>query len=485
MNKKSIVKNYIYNVIYEVLSIIIPIITTPYLSRVLGAEKTGIYSYTISIITYFILFGSLGVAMYGKREIAFNQINEEKRSKIFFEILLLRFITLSISMVIFYFIFCLQGEYRSYYAILLLEIVANIIDISWFFHGLEEFKRTVTRNIIIKLISTVSIFIFIKTKDDLWNYFLIYVLSALLGNLSLWLSLSKFIKKPHFRTLNIKRHLMPTIVLFIPQIATQIYTVLDKVMIGTIVSNKAEVGFYEQAQKMIKLFLTIATSFGVVMMPRVAATFAEGNNNKIKKYMNISFSFVMFLAFPLMFGVMSIAYQFVPIFYGEGYAKVAPLLCIISPIIVLIGLSNVIGTQYLLPTKQQNKYTTSVVIGALINFILNIILIGKYASIGGAIATVIAELCVTSIQFYLIKNELKIKEIFLRVYKYIIASIIMFAFNKLVIGQILSGIVSIIIQIIMSSIIYILLLLIMKDKMVIEVISIFKNKTLNYREKKK
>ena len=476
MGKKSVAKNYIYNVLYEILAIIIPLITTPYLSRVLGAEKIGIYSYTLSIVTYFILFGSLGVAMYGKREIAFVQKDEDKRSKTFFEILIFRFITLSISMIIFYFVFCSHGDYQTYYKILLLEIIANMVDISWYFQGLEEFKKTVIRNVIVKIISAASIFIFVKTQNDLWKYFYIYALSTLFGNITLWLYLPKYIKKKKIKELDIKKHIKPNIMLFIPQIATQIYTVLDKTMIGTIISDKAEVGYYEQAQKMIKLLLTLATSLGIVMMPRVAATFAEGNKEKIKEYMKTSFSFILMLTFPLMFGMSSIASHFVPVFYGKGFDKVAILICVISPILVLIGLSNVTGTQYLLPTKQQNKYTLSVVVGAIVNFILNLILIKHFKSVGASIATVIAELAVTVTQFHLVKDQISFKEVLKIGYKYFIASLIMFACS-MVIGKLINNnLIAVIVQVIVSTFIYFMALIAMKDTFIKDLIKKFKNK---------
>lgn len=476
MSKKSIAKNYIYNVAYEILALIIPLVTTPYLSRVLGAEKIGIYSYTISVVTYFILLGSLGTAMYGKREIAFCQNDLNKRSKSFFEILLLRTITLSISVIIFYFTFCLNGDYKVYFIILLFEILANIIDISWFFQGIEEFKKTVIRNTIVKIISTILIFLFVKSQKDLLIYFLIYVSSTLLGNLSLWLYIPKYITKDCIKKLNLKRHIKPTIMLFIPQIATQIYTVLDKTMIGAIISDKSEVGFYEQAQKMIKLLMTLATSFGAVMMPRIAATYAKGNIDKIKNYMKQSFSFILLLTFPLMFGICSIINHFVPLFYGAGFEKVSSLICIISPILVIIGLSNVIGTQYLLPTKQQNKYTISVVVGAVVNFILNLVLIHKYASIGASIATVVAELSVTIIQLFLVKNQFNIMDIFKLSYKYFISAIIMF-FISIFIGYLIdSNLISIIIQMIVSCFVYFGMLLLLKDKMFMYIIKKIKSK---------
>ncbi len=478
MGKKSVKKNYIYNLLYQILVMIIPLITTPYLSRVLGAENIGIYSYTLSITTYFILFGSLGVAMYGQREIAYVQDDIRKRSRAFYEIFIMRLLALAVSLFIFYISFCLHGEYSIYYKILVFEIIATIFDISWYFQGLEEFKKTVMRNMLVKLISVICIFVFVKNSSDLNKYYIIYVLSNLLGNLSLWIYIPKYTDKIKLKELRINRHLKPTIMLFIPQIATQIYTVLDKTMLGTMIYDKSEVGYYEQAQKIIKLLMTIATSLGVVMMPRIAATYSKGDKEKIREYMNNSFSFISLLAFPLMFGTISIAYKFVPIFYGSGYDKVAPLMCVVSPIIVFIGLSNVTGTQYLLPTKQQNKYTTSVIIGAIVNFVLNIVLIKKYASIGASIATVIAEFCVTLTQFLLIRNEIKFKEIFSMIYKYIVAAIIMFVCSILIGNFISNNAFSILVQIIVSSIIYFVVLLMMNDKMIIEGITILKNKII-------
>ena len=476
--QKSITKNYIYNLFYQILIIIVPLITTPYLSRVLGAENIGIYSYTLSITTYFILLGSLGVSTYGQREIAYVRDDKKLTTKTFIEILTMKVITLTISIIIFYFTFANNGEYSTYYKILLLEIVANMIDISWFFQGQEEFKKTVIRNMIVKLISVICIFLFVKTQEDLIKYFLIYVLSTFLGNLSLWLYLPKYLQKIKIKELNIWKHLKPTIGLFIPQIAVQIYTVLDKTMIGTIVEDKSEVGFYEQAQKIIKLLVTIATALGTVMIPRMANTFANGERDKLRGYMNKSFKFVLLLAFPLMLGIISIVDKFVPIFYGDGYEKVIYLIITISPIILAIGLSNVIGAQYLLPTKQQKKYTISVVIGAIVNFIFNMIFLNLWRAIGASIATVIAEFTVTGIQFYLIRKEIKVLDVLKMAKKYFIASIIMFSISSILSILIKDNLLSIIIQIGVSGVSYIGLLLLMKDDLIFEGIDKIKKKII-------
>ena len=473
---KSIKKNYIYNLMYQVLAMIVPLITTPYLSRVLGPERIGIYGYTLSITTYFILFGSLGVAMYGEREIAYNQNDINKRSRVFFEIFIMKAITILISMVIFFLTFCTHGQYSTYYRILLLEVLANMIDISWFLQGIEGFKKTVVRNSLVKIVSLICIFTFIKSKEDLMLYFMIYVLSTFLGNLSFFLYLPKFVTKVPIKELKPFNHLKPTISLFIPQIAIQLYTVLDKTMIGTIIPDKSEVGYYEQAQKIVKLLLTIATSLGTVMVPRMASTFAEGNKEKIKEYLNNSFRFVMMIVFPLMFGIISVAEKFVPIYYGPGYDKVTYLICIISPILVAIGLSNVIGTQFFIPTKRQKEFTISVTCGAIVNFILNLILIYKYQSIGASIATVIAEMTVTGVQFYLARKDISFIDVIKSIRNYFFASILMFIVSILI-GKLISNeMISIIVQVITSGIVYFGLLLTLKDQLIKVGIEIIRNR---------
>lgn len=498
MAKKSIAKNYIYNLVYQVLILVLPLITTPYLSRVLGAEGIGIYSYTYSIVTYFILFGSLGVAMYGQREIAYAQENIEARKKVFIEIIIFRFVTVFLATIAYYFLFIRGDEYQIYYQILLLELIAAAFDISWFFQGMEEFKRTVTRNVLVRICSVTLVFILVKTKEDLAKFTLIYSIADLVGNLSLWMYLPKYIRGVKIKNINVLQHIPQIVLLFIPQIANQIYKILDTTMIGKLVADKTETGYYEQGQKVIRLLLTVVTSLGIVMIPRMASTFASGDKKQINSYMKISFNFVFFLAFPIMFGIVSIAESFVPVFFGSGYDKVVVLINIISPIIILMGIANVIGNQYLLPTKKQKEYTISITIGVIANFILNYILILQYASIGASIATVLSQLIVDVIQLNYIKKDIDMKEMFKGVWKYLMAAIVMFgacyivktalainAVTELLANMALSismsktyfiNIISIISQIITGIIAYIVMLVLLKNEYVFMFLNKVKSK---------
>ena len=478
--KKSIKKNYLYNVTYQILCIILPIITTPYLARTLGPNGTGIYGYTISITTYFVLFGSLGISLYGQREIAYNQNDINKRSKVFLELFVFRMITMSLAMILFFFFFCLKGQYHLYYRILTLELVSNIFDISWFYQGIEEFKKVVVRNSFIKFVNIILIFLLINGPEDTGLYLIIYVMSGLLGNLSMWLQLRKYVVFQKVKIKTIFKYLLPILALFIPQIAVQIYTVLDKTMIGLILKNMSEVGFYEQAQKIVKITLTLVTSLGIVMVPRIASLYKKNDRNQINMYMKKVFNFVWFLGTPLLFGIIGIAQKFVPWFFGPGYNKVVILMICLSPIVYAIGFNNIIGVQYLIPTGKQKIFTISVSIGALTNFILNFILINFVGSVGACISTVLAETFILIYQiFYVYKNkDFDIKSLYKGSSKYIVSGIIMMILVYLTGLPFKATILTTFIQIFVGFVVYLLLMFIFKDKFFLEYYNSLKKQLL-------
>ena len=477
MAKKSITKNYIYNMVYQALTLILPLITTPYLSRVLGAEGIGIYGYTFSVVTYFVLFGSLGVALYGQREIAYAGEDKGKRKKIFIEVNIFRWITIAIATLIYFFIFMRNNTYQTYYRILLFELFAAAFDISWFFQGMEEFKKTVIRNVLVRICSVALVFLIVKTKEDLAKFVLIYSLADFIGNLSLWLYLPKYTSGIKVKNIEVWKHLIPIIMLFIPQIANQVYKILDTTMIGKLVLDKSETGYYEQSQKVIRLLLTIVTSLGVVMVPRMASTFASGDKEKVNEYMKMSFKFVFFIAFPLMFGIVSISKSFVPLFFGEGYDKVVLLITIMSPILVLMGMANVVGTQYLLPTKRQKEYTISVTIGVIVNFFMNYFLIKRYAAIGASIATVLSQLVVDTVQLYYIRKDINIKNMIILAWKYLCSAVVMYVFcfiTSLVVSR--GYVFEISAQVLVGAIVYFVMLIILKDDYVYKFLNTVKNR---------
>ena len=292
----------------------------------------------------------------------------------------------------------------------------------------------------------------------------------------MWAYIPKLVGKVKVRELEIKKHIKPTIVLFLPQIATSVYTVLDKTMIGLLTGVEEEVAYYEQGQKIIKIVLTFITSLSTVMLPRVANLFQLQLLDEIKNYLKKSFRFALFLSFPMMFGLMAVSCNIVPWFFGAGYDRVIPNMSIIAPITVAISMSGIIGTQYLLPTGRQREYTISVLTGCAVNFFLNFLLIPHLLSIGAAVATVIAETSVTGVQVYFTRKDFKFGEIISNNKHYIISSLIMFIPTYLLARYLPSSIVNTFICVAVGGLIYVGLLFVLKDETLLEAVSKIKGK---------
>lgn len=457
----KIIKNYLYNVANQLIVLIIPLITVPYISRVLGSEGVGINAFTNSIIQYFILAGSIGINLYGNRTIAYYRDNRKKMSNTFWEIAFLRLFCITLSYSVFLIFLLFVDRYQTFYLYQSLLIIAAGFDISWFFMGIEDFKKTVLRNIFVKLLSLCSIFIFVKEQNDVGIYILILSISMLVGNLTLWPYLKKAVQPPEFKQLRFKHHLRPAFALFVPQIATQVYLVLNKTMLG-VFTGVVSAGYYDNTDKIVKMLLAIITATGTVMLPRMANTFAKGNTDQVKKYLYASFDFVSAISFPMAFGLAAVAPTFSVWFLGDEFAITGTLIPMMSLIIVFIGWSNVIGTQYLLPTNQTKFYSSSVIIGSIINFIMNIVLIPTIGVYGAVIATVVSEFAVTGVQLYYVRTTVSVQELLSKKWIYLIASLLMYVVVRYLNGILKAGIISFGIQIGIGMIIYFILLSVLK-----------------------
>lgn len=457
----KVVKNYLYNAAYQIFILIVPLITTPYLARVLGPNGVGINAYTNSIIQYFILFGSIGVSLYGNRQVAFVRDDKSKLTKTFYEIFFMRLITITLAYAIFLIFLALTKQYHVYYLAQSVSIIAAAFDISWFFMGVENFKVTVLRNFVVKIVTLVCIFAFVKSKADLTTYILILSLSLLIGNLTLFPNLRKYIGKFKFSDLQLMQHLRPSLTLFVPQIATQVYLVVNKTMLGSLTSVDAA-GYFDQSDKMVKVVLALVTATGTVMLPHVANAFMRGEIEKTKQFLYKSFKFVTVVSVPMMFGLMAVSDKFVPLFFTSKFNSVAPLMMIESVIILLIAWSNALGTQYLLPTNQNKAFTTSVVMGAIVNIIANVPLILLWGANGAAIATVISEFVVTGYQMYAVREQIDLHELFRDTGKFLVSGILMLIAVKIIDSMTPATWLMIICEIVVGIIVYLLGLIIMK-----------------------
>lgn len=462
MAKKSIKKNYIYNLTYQILLLFTPLITTPYLSRVIGADGVGTVSFAESIVSYFTLFATLGITTFGQREISYVQDNKEKRSQVFWETKLLQVI-ISLNILLIYIIFVIFQHNKEIYLILSFNIIAVLVDVVWLFQGMEEFEKIVLRNIIFKVISIVYIFVAVKTKDDILKYVFGLTFLLFLSNISLWTYIPRFVEKPNLRKIKPFRNIKIVLSLFIPTIAIQIYTVLDKTMIGIITQSTFENGYYEQAIKISKIVMTIVTSLGTVMIPRIGYHFGRGETEKVNILMYYAYRFVWFLGIPLCFGLLGTASNFVPWFLGDGFDKVIPLLSILGFLIVAIGINNVTGMQYLIPTKRQNLFTITVLIGAGVNFILNLILIHFFQSIGAAIASVVAETTIALVQLYFVRKEFSIKTILGSSWHYFVAGVAMLVGLEILNNKFSPSAIHTFLMVICGALIYFMVLYIFKD----------------------
>ena len=392
----NIKKNFIYSTAYQVLNVITPFITAPYLSRVLGAEGIGIQSYTASIQYIFLLVASLGTLSYGSREISMHRENVNERSKLFWEIELMVICTTGIALIGWVILCLFSTRYKIFYCVLAIGIFANMFDITWFFNGLEQFKLTVVRNSAFKIFGIVLLFVLIKSSDDLLLYIFITAVTSFLSNLSLWPYMKRYLVRIDFRKLSFRRHFRETFVYFIPTIASSVYTVLDKTLLGLITSDATQNGYYQQAEKIINLAKSVVfTALNSIVGVRNAFLFSEKRFSEIHEKIKTSFNYIFFMGFGCCFGIMGVARTFVPVFFGVGYNQVIGLLYIFAPIIVIVGISNCLGSQYYTPCGRRKESTNYLIVGSVINLILNILLIPQFGAEGAAIASVIAETVVS------------------------------------------------------------------------------------------
>lgn len=374
----------------------------------MGAEKIGIYSYAYSIATYFGLFILLGLNNYGNRTIASVRDDKDKLSKTFCSIYAMQLI-MSLFVIIIYILYTLfLSSDRLMAWTQLIYLISVSLDINWFFFGMEQFKLTVSRNTIIKILNLIFIFVLVKNQSDLYIYGLIMVCGPLLSQLILWLFIKKYIIFRRVSLNDVYVHVKPNLILFIPVIAISLYTIMDRVMLG-MMSSMTEVGYYENSNKLTQIPVMAISSLGTVMLPRISNMISNGRKEESIRYIQKSLILSILLSTSMAFGLCAVSNEFVPIFYGNGFGKCKNVISILVLSSIFISWANVIRTQYLIPNKKDKIYIVSVFLGAIVNVIINLILIPKLMSIGAAIGTICAEFSVCAYQTYKIKNELNIK----------------------------------------------------------------------------
>lgn len=423
---KSVKKNLMYNSIYQISAIIIPLIVTPYLSRVLGAEGLGQYAYSYSIAYYVTLFVKLGLNTYGNRTVALARDNRQELSNTFWNIYITQFllgILLTSGYVVY--VFCLVDK-NKIALMMIFVIVSSFFDITWFFYGLEEFKTTTIRDISVKVITVIGIFIFVKNSVDVWKYTFIMVMGFLISQLLLWPSLLKRIDWVKPTRKEILRHLKLNLILFLPTVAVSLYKTMDKIMLGSL-AGQIEVGYYESCEKVLNVPLAIINALGTVMLPHMTYVYAGDKVDDAIHIIRKSEHLMVMISSVIGCGIMAVASEFVPLFYGKGFEKCIGLFYILLPSCIFLAFANVIRTQYLIPKEKDKEFVISLFCGAIVNIITNLCLIPKYQAYGAAIGTLFAEMTVCIIQIIFANKYIPILKIGTECFLYVGISFIMFS----------------------------------------------------------
>ncbi|OFI47924.1 hypothetical protein BG262_07995 [Floricoccus penangensis] len=422
----KLIKNIIYNTGYQVLSLIFPLITIPYVSRIFGIDGMGSAAYTNTVVSYFSLFAALSSVLYGNREVAYNQDNKENRSIVFWEIFFIKAITTTISVISFLFlvIFVIKEDYVLYFMQSFILLAVGL-DISWYFMGVEEFKNIILRNMLIKILAVIVTFTFVKSPNDLWIYVGTVPISTFLGNLSMWPFMKNEVNLVRFKDLNLKRHIKPMLQLFLPQILIQFYLYLNKLMLGNM-DSKAAAGIFDQSDRFIRVAVTLVTSLSAAVIPRIAYLHSTHQEEEISNIMYRSFRMVNAISIFSMFSIMAVSESFAVYFLGSEFKEVGIVMFIQSIMIVFVAWANVLGNQYLLPTNMIKEFNIGAFIGLIVNVVMNLILIPKLGVVGATITTVLTEVAVTLYQMFVLRKRFNIATFLFETWKYLLAGILVF-----------------------------------------------------------
>ena len=456
----KVIKNYLYNLSYQILIIILPVITIPYVTRIFTSEDLGNYGFYNSIVSYFALFSMLGIGIYGTKQIA--AANDV--SSTFWNIYVIQLISSALAIFVYLIVVFsipqMGGVIPLMVSVVLFE---RMFDISWLFSGKEDFKKITLRNTVVRLVGVICIFTFIKSSDDLYLYIFLIVIINFLGQLVMWVPAKKFIKRPSFNTKIMKKNLHPIVLLFLPQVAISLYVVLDRTLLG-LLGSYSDVGIYEQGQKLTSILITVVTSLGVVMLPRVANLLSEQKDREAQNMVKFSFILYNLIIFPMIFGLIAVNEVFVKLFLGQNFQDVKYVLYIIVFNLMFIGWTNILGYQVLVVRNKNKEFMLSTTIPAFVSVAVNIAVIPFFGYIGASITSVLVEILVFAIQWYYSRNIINKNLLFNKdLAKIILSSLVMFGavmFCKMTLG--FDGIVGLVIYLAVGGISYLGMLFLLK-----------------------
>jgi O-antigen/teichoic acid export membrane protein len=394
----SVKKNFLYNAGYQVLNIIVPIITIPYLARTLGQAGIGVFSYANTASNYFAMFITLGLSMYGVREIARCGTDRAERSRTFWSLYAFQAFMAVVVLAV-YACYLTTLDTTLFLPSLMwgIWIVSVGLDISWLFFGCEEFRLPTVRAAALRLASTVAIFLFVKTPDDAWIYSLCIAAGQLASQALLWPFLRRHVDPVRPALADVARRIPPNLRLFVPLAAVSVYTAAGPLFLGWF-STYDQVGLFTYSQKLCQLSLAVITSLGSVMMPRMTGVLAKGDTNEAHHLLALSSWATLVPAWMLMWGIVAIAPEFPAVFFGPGYEETTSLMIWLAPTIPLMAFTNVLGNQYLIPSGNDRAYSASLVAGVVVFVAACFALIPSLGAFGAVLATDLTETAVLVVQ---------------------------------------------------------------------------------------
>lgn len=402
----SVRSNFVWNTSYQVVRILAPLITTPYLARVLGSEALGTYSYTYTVAMYFTYFCLLGLNQYGNREVAKARGDRRELSRTFWSIFAMQVGTGVIVCAAFLlYAFLLSGPLLVYTLIWGLWVLAEVVDVSWFFYGIEEFRAMTIRNVVVRVAVIAGVFVFVRDVGDLGAYCALQAAAFVVNSGVLWAMMRGRVDFVRPSRREVLSHVKSNLMLFAPVIAISVYTQFNEIVLGN-VGGMSEVAYYDNAYKIVVIPLTVISSLGTVMLPRMSSVIARGDEAAAAHYLGASFWLSEAMAFGLMSGIMGVAPEFVPVFFGPGFEECERLMPLLAVIIPICAWSSVLGNQYLIPHERDRQYLESVLVGSGVDLALCAALVPGLGAYGAAVATACAELAVSLAQSAILRREL-------------------------------------------------------------------------------
>ena len=461
MSENSVKKNIAYNSFYNILVILIPFVLNPYVSRKLGAEGIGVYSFTLAVANYFKRASLLGNEKYGNRSIALVKENNAEKRKSFWSIYKIQFL-FSLACILMYSLYLVFWNTRgSSSTIQLLFILSSTFDVSWFYFGQEKFKPVILLNTIFKLLYLITTFVFVNSQNDVDVYILLSALSYFLPSFLLFiytLFTVTYVKSSNLDLVNV---LKGTLILFIPVIAVTVYKSMDKLMLGIMSSTAYENGIYENSEKILHVPIAVITAVSTVLMPRMTSLFNKKDEDGAKKYISLTALYSSFIAMAATFGIIGISSIFTSVYWGKGFEECSLLLKLFSVSVPFMSLAEIIRTQYIIPNKLDSFYVQAVIIGAIINLLVNLALIPRYGAEGAVIGTIVAEASVCIYQLFKVRRFLPVASYCLYFIKFIPPGLSMGVLLIIITNNLKYSIANLVLSFIIGLILYFVFALIM------------------------